>query len=294
MTNSRREIHAVNFHIGDWVSSTQALTPMARAAYITVWAIMVKCGGAFDYERCAFAAVTRMTKGQMMKAFEELEARDLISVSGKMIHSPHCQKEIDAAFNRCESAARNGQKGGSSNREAKPMENNDSGEATAKQPLSDGSPGAKQQPSDSQANHDPRSVIHEPQAIDHKPISSLEADFTEWYAACPRKIDRAKALKAYRAVRKEVSAEILLDGILRYAEHCRVNRTEQRFIKHPTSWLSASAWENDYSIKPDEPPPPPPGRLTAFERDCQRLDEWAASFERQHEPDDHGGPIIDG
>lgn len=75
-------------------------------------------------------------------------------------------------------------------------------------------------------------------------------------------------------------------------DYCRANG--KAYADHDAAfrnWMSGP-FQNE---KPGQhAPPQPPGRLTAFERDCQRLDEWAASFERQHEPDDHGGPIIDG
>jgi hypothetical protein len=119
----------------------------------------------------------------------------------------------------------------------------------------------------------------------------VDSDFAEWYRAYPRKVDRARALKVYRPAHLKVGPEVLLDGAIRYAAHCRAHQTVETFIKHPSTWLHASAWENDYSIKPPDPPPPPPRRKTKHDEDMEWLEQWGQSGASY--PDHEGGPIID-
>jgi len=64
--------------------------------------------------------------------------------------------------------------------------------------------------------------------------------FAEWYAAYPRKEDRAKAEQAYRKALLLTDAATLLAAVKRFAPTTR--DTQRRFIKHPTTWLNAQAW----------------------------------------------------
>lgn len=78
---------------------------------------------------------------------------------------------------------------------------------------------------------------------------STEADFAEWYAAYPRRIDRVPALKAYRKARKSADAETLLMAAQRFAKTC--TGKDRQFIKHPSTWLNNQCWLNEGD--PEEP-----------------------------------------
>jgi len=64
--------------------------------------------------------------------------------------------------------------------------------------------------------------------------------FAEFYQAYPRHEGRGQAERAYRAARKIVSAEILLEGAERYAA-LRKGEPAQ-YTKHPATWLNGKGW----------------------------------------------------
>lgn len=66
----------------------------------------------------------------------------------------------------------------------------------------------------------------------------LLADFEAWYAAYPRKVAKAAALKAYRSARKRASREDLLAGIAAY----RKTKADYADWAHPATWLNGDRW----------------------------------------------------
>ncbi len=76
-------------------------------------------------------------------------------------------------------------------------------------------------------------------------------EFERTYAAYPRKIGKAKALRAWLAAVKVASPETIYAGVQRYA--AETVGTEARFIAHPASWLNAHRWQDEAT-----PPPRPP------------------------------------
>lgn len=254
-------VHSINWHIGDWTVKTRSLTPHARAALCMVWETMVARDGPFDWQAVDFAYSARMTDVEVTAAFDELQRKGLLKIDGRIVSADDCQREIDSAKKRIKVAADNGAKGGRPAEKTKPLKNKETGKPIANPGLTHSLATANPQLTDGFTttttihNHEPQTTItnHDPQVK-----ASIEADFAEWYDACPKRIDRARALKAYRTARKEVSREILLDGIKRYAEFCRAKQTEDTFIKHPTSWLNAKAWENKYGTSAQAQSLPPP------------------------------------
>lgn len=83
-------------------------------------------------------------------------------------------------------------------------------------------------------------------------------DFLEFWAVYPRKTEKQVALKAWRARLKErleggqaITPEVLQRAAAHYAEQCQRNGTEQRYIKHPASFLSKDKPFAEYL----DPPP---------------------------------------
>jgi hypothetical protein len=72
--------------------------------------------------------------------------------------------------------------------------------------------------------------------------SDLKSLFKEFYSHYPRKSDPGAALRAFRSALNRASFEDILAGAIRYAND--PNLPESRFIKHPSTWLNADAWEN--------------------------------------------------
>lgn len=75
------------------------------------------------------------------------------------------------------------------------------------------------------------------------PSNEFAGEFESWYSAYPRREGRGQAFKAYRAARKKVSAEILLNAVKRDA--LRFEGKERQFIPHPATWLNGERWTDD-------------------------------------------------
>jgi hypothetical protein len=69
--------------------------------------------------------------------------------------------------------------------------------------------------------------------------------FEDFWAVYPRRKDRARAEKSWRAElrKKGVTAERLIEAAAAYAEQTR--DSEAQFVKHPATWLNAGAYDND-------------------------------------------------
>lgn len=63
--------------------------------------------------------------------------------------------------------------------------------------------------------------------------------FEEFWKVYPRKVDKGNAYKKYQArLNDGYSEEELLTAATNYANHCKKEKTEARFIKHPKTFLS--------------------------------------------------------
>jgi hypothetical protein len=71
----------------------------------------------------------------------------------------------------------------------------------------------------------------------------------------PRKTEKKAALSKLDAIRKSgtVRWAALIGGLLRFVQHCKAHRTEERYVKHPTTWLNRGCWDDEYG--PDSPAP---------------------------------------
>jgi len=78
-------------------------------------------------------------------------------------------------------------------------------------------------------------------------VKRAATEFDEWYRHYPRKVARGAAEKAYRTARKEVSADVLLAGVLQYAAQRQGKNPE--YTPYPATWLNSRRWT-------DEPPAP--------------------------------------
>ncbi|QBP33299.1 MerR-like HTH DNA binding protein [Gordonia phage BrutonGaster] len=75
-------------------------------------------------------------------------------------------------------------------------------------------------------------------------------EFEEFWTLYPRKIGRKKALEKFAVARRNVDLDVLLSSVERYVGHLRATRTEERFIKHPATWLNQGCWDDVYETSP--------------------------------------------
>lgn len=83
-----------------------------------------------------------------------------------------------------------------------------------------------------------------------KAISNYSTDFEEFWAVYPRKADKAQAYKKYKArLGDGFSHEQLLEAAKNYADRCKRDRTEDKYIKHGKTFLGESTAFLDYLTK---------------------------------------------
>ncbi len=82
------------------------------------------------------------------------------------------------------------------------------------------------------------------------------AVFEELWKAYPRRRDKALAYKAYRArLNDGFSEDELITAVKRYAEECQRQRTEERYIKHCSTFLGVNTPFMDYLKKEEDDEP---------------------------------------
>jgi hypothetical protein len=86
-------------------------------------------------------------------------------------------------------------------------------------------------------------VSPEPNKEPNKNLYAHDDDalFTEFWSCYPRKLDKAKAFRAFRSALKRATFEDILAGVIAYRNDPKRNPD---FTKYPASWLNADSWEN--------------------------------------------------
>lgn len=71
--------------------------------------------------------------------------------------------------------------------------------------------------------------------------------FERWWAAYPKHVAKRAAGKAFDAIvrKREATFDELIAGAERYAES--VAAVDPKFIKHPTTWLRAGCWSDEFT-----------------------------------------------
>lgn len=69
----------------------------------------------------------------------------------------------------------------------------------------------------------------------------LEKHFDEFWNAYPRKLDKAKAFRAFKSAMNRAKFEDILAGVIAYRNDPKRNPD---FTKYPATWLNSDAWEN--------------------------------------------------
>lgn len=89
-----------------------------------------------------------------------------------------------------------------------------------------------------------------PAGKSNKAISNYSTDFEEFWVVYPRKADKAQAYKKYKARLEDgFSHEQMLEAAKNYADQCKRDRTEDKYIKHGKTFLGESTPFLDYLPK---------------------------------------------
>lgn len=91
--------------------------------------------------------------------------------------------------------------------------------------------------------------------FDNKEIKSIKLKdlnnndqtlFDRFWTCYPRKVSKPQAKKAFQTALKKVDLETLILGLEHYKDHLQKTKTDEKFVKHPATWLNAEGW-NDYT-----------------------------------------------
>lgn len=75
-----------------------------------------------------------------------------------------------------------------------------------------------------------------------------ENNFQVWWKEYPRKVSKIDAQKSFEKIIQagQASFDELLQGAKQYAEYCREQNTEEKYIKHPSTWLNQGCWSDEH------------------------------------------------
>lgn len=96
--------------------------------------------------------------------------------------------------------------------------------------------------------------IEEEREIDPKPSTNkntVQAEcvrFEEFWAAYPRRYGKAAALRCWKArINDKAEPDAMIRAAVIYAEECAAKHTEERFIKHASTFIGADRWYQEYA-----------------------------------------------
>lgn len=74
-----------------------------------------------------------------------------------------------------------------------------------------------------------------------------ERSFDEFWSIYPRHVAKGGARKAWTTALRKAAAEQLITGARRYAERVKAERTPERYVAHPATWLNQERWTDETS-----------------------------------------------
>lgn len=85
---------------------------------------------------------------------------------------------------------------------------------------------------------------------DYDSKSTLEEEFEIIWKDYPRKQGKANALKSYiKARKKGTTKEDIYNGLQDYIKYLKLEKIDQQYIKHGSTWFNNNCWEDDYTIR---------------------------------------------
>jgi hypothetical protein len=94
-------------------------------------------------------------------------------------------------------------------------------------------------------NPTPKKNILKEEQVKKNNHAHLESQFNEFWNAYPRKLDKAKAFRAFKSALTRTTFEDILAGVIAYRNDPKRNPD---FTKYPATWLNSDSWENAASL----------------------------------------------
>lgn len=209
-------------HIGDYRAATSHLSWDEDAAYRRLLDIYYATEHPLPADVAQVCRLARATSPSQRRAVETV-LREFFVLLDDGWHQKRCDDELQKAAGQVAASRENGTKGG---RPPKPRDNPDE-----TQQVISGNPDITLP-----TTHNPIPITQERDARDDARL--LLADFEVWWGGFPNKVAKGAGLKAYRAARKLVDAQTLLDGVRRYV----ASKPTDTPWCNPATWLNGQRW----------------------------------------------------
>lgn len=103
-----------------------------------------------------------------------------------------------------------------------------------------------------EGSHEPTQTINDNKCINEKK-DIYNAQFLKFWSIYPRKVDKKKAYKCYQTRLKEgFSEEELMQAAQNYADECKKENRDSKYIKHPSTFLGVDTPFTEYLKKGNE------------------------------------------
>jgi hypothetical protein len=81
---------------------------------------------------------------------------------------------------------------------------------------------------------------------------SLDAGFSLFWIAYPRKVGKAAALKAWQKAKGKPDVDSILDAVRNQSQSEQWNKDGGQFIPNPATWLNQGRWDDGIQSKPKQ------------------------------------------
>lgn len=123
---------------------------------------------------------------------------------------------------------------------------------------------------------------------DKDKVKEKDKEYTEefnlFWDSYPKRQGKLKAFQVWNHAVRLVDASVIIEAAKAYMDDCKKNDTEQRFIKHATTWLNGCHWEDEYKTTIRKPAKPD------FTRYEEEIKAQIDSFKRLR---DYAGAVLD-
>lgn len=227
------------FHIGDYASATRHLTDFEDLAYRRLIDVYYVTEKPLPLDRRQTYRLARAASDDMRAAIDVV-LQEFFHEEEDGWHHKRCDEEIATAKEKSSLARANGRLGGLAKANSSQATKN---VVNAKQPLGDEVANATEKASEGLApNPNPN------------PNKEIEARaFEEFWEACPKKVSRGAAEKAWGAAILKTTPDKLTDAMRAFARS--TSGTEEKFIPKPSKWLEEERWL-DADVQPKATAPP--------------------------------------
>ena len=86
--------------------------------------------------------------------------------------------------------------------------------------------------------------------IDISSVDKYDSDFTDFWKMYPRRINKHLAHKKWLVETKNFPRKKMIVCTIRFAEEVKNNKTEEKFIPHPSTWLNQKRYLDYENEKP--------------------------------------------